>query len=110
MGDNLRIGIGVEDSSLELQLLFQLFCIDQVAVVGHHHGALDMADHQGLGILPGGDADGGIPHMAHGDLAGAHLFQVIPGEHIRHQAHVLIGGDDPAVVDRDAAALLAPVL
>lgn len=41
---------------------------------------------------------------------GAHLFQVIPGEHIRHQAHVLIGGDDPAVVDRDAAALLAPVL
>lgn len=51
MGDNLRIGIGVEDSSLELQLLFQLFCIDQVAVVGHHHGALDMADHQGLGIL-----------------------------------------------------------
>ena len=72
--------------------------------------ALDVADDYGLGVLAGAAAGGAVAAVAYGHLTGGQLAHDVLGEHLVHQTHVLVAGDDAVVVDGDAAALLAAVL
>ena len=113
IGDDLRVDGGLEDGACAGQFLAQLGGVDEVAVVGHGQSALEIIQYQGLGILPGAAAGGGISHMAHPQVA-LEVLESIGGEHLVHQAHALVKpGLTPGtggVADGDAAALLAPVL
>ena len=48
--------------------------------------------------------------MPHCNLPTPQLCQMLLGKHVPHQAQILMDTDHPAVVDRNAAALLSPVL
>ena len=74
------------------------------------HAALDVVDHNGLGVQAVAVAGGAVAHMAHGHVARAQAVQHILGEHIVHQADVLIRIEQAVVVHHNAAALLAAVL
>ena len=100
----------MENRAAQLQLLPQLGGVDQVAVMAQRHGALHVVDHDGLGVHPGGGAGSAVAHMAHGHVAQAQLRHFVRGEHVVHQAVVLMGGEQAVVVHHDAAAFLAPVL
>ena len=100
----------MEDGALQLQLLAQLGGVGQRAIVGQRHAALDVVDHQRLGVGATGAAHGAVAGVADGHLPGGQPFEHVCGEHVVDQAHVLVAGDQAVVVDRDAAALLAPVL
>ena len=100
----------MEDGALLLQLVPQLGGVGQVAVVADGHGALAVVDQHGLSVVAVQGAGGAVAAVAHGHLALVHLLQHVPGEHIRHQANILVAGDHAVVIHRDAAALLAAVL
>ncbi len=70
---------------------------------------LDVAHHERLGVLADAGPRRGITHMAHGDAA-FQVVQHVVAERFRHKAHRFRIGDHAAVVHRDAAAFLPPVL
>ena len=55
-------------------------------------------------------AGGAVAHVPHGDVALAQSGQPLRREHLVHQAHVPVGGEQAVVIDHDAGALLSPVL
>lgn len=109
VGDDLRVRAGVENSPFQLQFLLERLRIDQSAVEGKGHGALDVADNQRLHVRALRGA-GGIQYMANRHAAAAQIGQYLLIKGVRHQADVAVGTDHAVVVDRDAAALLASVL
>ena len=109
VGDDLRVRAGVENSPFQLQFLLERLRIDQSAVEGKGHGALDVADNQRLHVRALRGA-GGIQYMANRHAAAAQVGQYLLIKGVRNQADVAVGTDHAVVVDRDAAALLASVL
>ena len=108
--DDLRVIRRMKDCTGKLQLPPQFCRICQVAIVRHRHLSVDMAHDQRLRIFPADRPRRGIPCMSHGDLPAPERRQVFFGEHIPHQAEVLVHADHAVPVDGDPAALLPPVL
>ena len=109
VGDELGVGSGLEDGAPVLKGGAQLVGVDQIAVVGHGQGALDVLEGQGLGVFPAAAAGGGVAHVAHGHGA-PQPVQNFGGEHLSHQAQVLVKGQLTVLNGGDAAGLLSPVL
>ena len=107
--DDLRVRAGVENSPFQLQFLLERLRIDQSAVEGKGHGALDVADNQRLHVRALRGA-GGIQYMANRHAAAAQVGQYLLIKGVRHQADIAVGADHAVIVDRNAAALLASVL
>ena len=110
VGDDLRIRGGLENGAPALQLLPQLVGVGQVAVVGQGHAALVVVHQDGLDVALVVGPGGAVAHVAHGDGPRAQRAEPLCREHVVHQPHVPVGGEDPVVVHRDAGALLPPVL
>ena len=110
VGDDLRVAGHVEDGAIQLQLPAQLKGVDQVAVVGQGHMALDVVDDDGLGVQRAAEAGGAVAHMANGHGAGAQLLENAGREYRADEALLLVEAENAVVVDHDAAALLAAVL
>ena len=100
----------MEDGAAQLQLFSQFRRIGDVAVVGQGHAALDVVDHNGLGVGPVVAAGGAVADVAHHHVALSQAAEDCGGEHLAHQTRVLIGPEQAVVSDDDAAALLSPVL
>ena len=88
----------------------QLGGVGQSAVVRQRHAALDVVDHQRLGVEAGVGAHGAVAHVRHGHLSRAQRVQGFGGEDVADQPRALVAVDDAVVVDGDAAALLAAML
>ncbi|MPM99422.1 hypothetical protein SDC9_146613 [bioreactor metagenome] len=110
IGDDLRVGGGLKNGTLGLQLLPQLVGIGEVAVVGQGHAALVVIYQNGLDISFVIAAGGAVAYVAHGDVALPQRLKMLRREHVAHQSHVPIGGEHAVVVHHDAAALLPPML
>ena len=78
--------------------------------MGEGHAALDVPDDQRLGVLAALAAGGAVAAVADGHAAAGQLAEDVLGEHLAQEPRVHVAGDDPVVVDGDAAALLAAVL
>ena len=100
----------MEDGPLELQFLPQRVGVGEVSVVGQSHGSLDVVDHNGLGIAAVGLAGGAVAYMAQGGKPLPQRGQGSGGKDVSCKPQPLVGGENPVVVDHDAAALLPPVL
>ena len=61
----------MEDGAFHFKRLAQLGGVGERAIVRQRHAALDVVDHQGLGVEAGVGAHGAIAHMRHGHLARA---------------------------------------
>ena len=100
----------MKDCAGKLQLPPQFCRICQVAIVRHRHLPVDMAHNERLCIFAADRPRRGIPCMSHSNLPVPKRRQVFFGEHIPHQAEILVHADHAVPVDGDPAALLPPVL
>ena len=110
IGDDLGVAGAVEDGPGQLQFIPELGGVAQVAVVGQCHAALLVVDLNGLAVAPVGGPGGAVTGVAHRHSPLGEPVQHLAGEHLPYQPQVLVGGEDPVVIDYNAAALLSPVL
>ena len=108
--DDFGIRGGVENGALLLQHPAQFHGVGEVPVVGKGHAALEVIDHQGLGVQGGIGAGGGVTDVSHSDLAGSKALQPLPGKCLACQPHTPPDGEHPIVVHGNASTLLAAVL
>lgn len=109
VGDDLGVTGGLENSAVVLILLPQGLRIDQIAVVDHGQGSLDVRQSQRLGVFPLALSGGSVADMPHRHGT-VEFVQNLLVEHVAHQPDVLVVGQFPVIGHRDAAGLLTPVL
>jgi hypothetical protein len=107
---DLGVRRGGEDRPLVHQLAADLGGVGEVAVMGDGQRAGTVVEQQRLGIGQDRASRGGVPGVAHGDVAGEaaedRLVEVFPD-----QPHPPVGPRGAGGVDRDdAGAFLPPVL
>ena len=83
--------------------------IDQIAVMGHGIGLAAMTNHKGLGIGQDAAARSRVADMTDGAGTGQ-VFKLTHVEHIGHQPHGAVLGEDTILDSRDAGTFLPPVL
>ena len=109
MRNQLRIGIGVENRSVELQFFSELLRIDQRTVMSQRHGSFDVADNQRLRVCPCRDF-GSVQNVTNSDSSAAQLVEYVLGENIGNQSQIAVRTDNSVIVYGDSAALLSSVL
>ena len=96
MEDDLGVHCGLEDRALRLQAGAQLFCVDQVAVVGHGQGTVGVLRHQRLAVLQHRRASGGVAVVANGAQPPKPADNLLV-EDISHQPHAAVEQEGLAV-------------
>ncbi len=113
IGDHLRIDGCLENGPVIRQFAPEFGRIEQIAVMGQGQSPLDIVQNQRLRIFTAAAAGRGIAHMAHANVAVKGLQRLRPKDLVA-QPHALVDADRPlgaaGIADRDAAALLPPVL
>ena len=109
MQNHFRVGRGLEDGTVGLELPSQLLGIDKVAVVRDGHRPVGGGGGDGLGIAEIRAARGGVAHVTNGPMAGQAL-EAVPAEDVGDPAHGLFHVEGVAVGGRDARRLLAAML
>ena len=69
IGDYLCVAGGVENGSLEFQFPAKRIGVDEIPVVSQSHGALDVVDHQRLGVAPVSSSGGAVANVSYGHLS-----------------------------------------
>ena len=109
MQHDLGVAAGLEDASPPDQIVAQLGCVDEVAVVAEGNLAVDAVDEDRLRVDDPAVARGRVPHVTDGVVTGQRV-QRGPVERLRHMPHGPRRVQALAVAGGDAGALLAPVL
>ena len=110
IGDRLRVGSAVEDSSRQFELFTQFRGIDEVPVVREGHVALDVPDDERLDVAEALSAGRRITDMADRHISFPQRVQAPFREHLMDQSIAFVVSKDAVIVDDDATSLLPPVL
>ena len=78
--------------------------------MGHSQLTLQVVYHNRLTVAQIVAPGGSVADMTHRKAALGQLFQLFLIKNLTDQTQTLVGGEHAVIVDRDAAALLAPVL
>lgn len=78
--------------------------------MSHGKLSLEMVDHNGLAVAQIVAAGGSVADVTHCKPALGKLCQFLLIKNLTYQPQTHVGEKHPVVIDRDAAALLAPVL
>ena len=110
-GDDFAVHGGLEDVSAVDEPVLYGGGVDDVAVVGDRHSAVSAVEHDGLRVDDVARSACGVSDVSDGDVGVGQQLQLLVGEHLVDQPHVLVIGDlSSGHVDGDARALLTSVL
>ena len=107
--NDLAIDGRLEHGAFGLQLVAQLRCVGQVAVMGDSDLAPNAIAGQGLGVAQMGGAGRGIARVPDGHGADQ-VVQNLPVKDLRDQTHAFMGAELPAIRADNAGAFLPPML
>ena len=107
--DDLRVDGGLKANALRLQLLAQLFCVDDISVVRQCERAERGLHHERLRVDKQAVSRGRIPHVPDGKIAALERAEAVvkaPAD----ETHRLVAIDSPFARNRNARALLPAML
>ena len=107
--DDLAVAGGLENGAARFEFIAETGGVGEVAVVADGDLAAGAIHDERLGVLDGGTARGRVADVAKGKVAGQGAEDVLV-EHLRNEAHALVGAQVNAVGRRDAGAFLAAML
>ena len=112
IGNNLRIDRCLENSTADLQLMTELRCIDQIAIVRQRQCTFNIIQNQRLRIFTGRCSCSGVTDMSHTDIT-IELFQIFRRKDLVDKPHALMRlyyVRTVGITDGDTTAFLTTVL